>query len=72
MKANDKRIVIFGGGGGFNEANVYDNTIPVKNRYVVLNTETLEWYHGDKKPQNEAPFRRHTATLYNDYMGLLQ
>jgi hypothetical protein len=28
----------------------------------------LEWYYGTEAPSAKAPFRHHTATLYNDYM----
>ena len=55
------RIVVFGGAQA-------DITQPVKNRYVVLNVKTLEWYNGTEDPSIRAPFRHHTATLYNDYM----
>ena len=55
------RIIIFGG----TQLNIQ---LPVNNRYVVLNIKTLEWYHGKEDPSTRAPFRRHTATLYNDYM----
>ena len=55
------RIIIFGG----TQLNI---ELPVKNRYVVLNIKTLEWYHGKEDPSIRAPFRHHTATLYNDYM----
>src|SRR5436190_4177279 len=55
------RIIIFGG----TQANI---EMPVNNRYVVLNTKTLEWYHGKEDPSTRAPFRHHTTTLYNDYM----
>ena len=42
-------------------------TLPIENYYVVLNIKTLEWYHGNKIITG-APYRGHTATLYNDYM----
>ena len=61
LKANDKRVIVFGGA----QLNL---SLPVKDYYVVLNTKTLEWYHGKEDPSTRAPFRRHTATLYNDYM----
>ena len=55
------RIIIFGGA----QVNI---DIPVKNRYVVLDIKTLEWYSGKDDLSFRAPFRHHTATLYNDYM----
>ncbi|RIA87923.1 hypothetical protein C1645_827084 [Glomus cerebriforme] len=58
---NDMRIIVFGGA----QANI---NIPVNNRYVVLDTKTFEWYHGKGDSSTRAPFRHHTATLYNDYM----
>ncbi|RIA87928.1 hypothetical protein C1645_739757 [Glomus cerebriforme] len=58
---NDNRIVIFGGAQVTIEK-------PVKNRYVVLDTKTFEWYHGNEDPIIRAPFKHHTATLINDYM----
>ena len=61
LKANDKRIIVFGGAQG-------QLWLPVNNRYVVLDLKTLEWYHGKEDPSTRAPFRYHTATLYNDYM----
>ena len=55
------RIIIFGGS--------QTNTgLPVYNRYVVLDTKALEWYHGKEDLSTRAPFKHHTATLYNDYM----
>ncbi|RIA81752.1 hypothetical protein C1645_836478 [Glomus cerebriforme] len=56
---NDNRIILFGGVNGLT---------PVKNYYVVLNVKTLEWYHGNGSLSTRAPYRGHTATLYNDYM----
>ena len=37
---------------------------------MVLDTKTLIWYHGKEGqgPLIGAPFRHHTATLYDDYM----
>ena len=61
LKANDKRIILFGGAQ-------LNNNLPVNNRYVVLNIKTLEWYHGKEDLSIRAPFRHHTATLYKDYM----
>ena len=63
MIAKDYRIIIFGGGGG--NGNV---SLPVKNFYVVLDTKTFEWYHGKEDTSTKAPFRSHTASIYNDYM----
>ena len=42
--------------------------LPVKSFYVVLDTKTLEWYHGKEDPSTRVPFKHHTANLYNDYM----
>ncbi|RIA87926.1 hypothetical protein C1645_739755 [Glomus cerebriforme] len=55
------RIVIFGGAHFIIEQ-------PVKTPYVVLDTKTFEWYIGPGDLLTRAPFRHHTATLYNDYM----
>ena len=55
------RIIVFGGA----RVNI---TLAVFNRYVVLDVKTLQWYHGKEDPSTKAPFRLHTATLYNDYM----
>ncbi|RIA81748.1 hypothetical protein C1645_744279 [Glomus cerebriforme] len=56
---NDKRIILFGGVNG---------RIPVENYYVVLDVKTFVWYHGNENLSTKAPYRGHTATLYNDYM----
>ena len=61
LKANDKRIIVFGG------AQV-NTELPVNNYYVVLDTKTLEWYHGKEDLSTRAPFKHHTATLYSDFM----
>ena len=42
--------------------------MPVNNYYVVLDLKTSEWYHGKEDISTRAPFKYHTATLYNDYM----
>ena len=63
MIAKDYRIIIFGGGGGNGNFR-----LPVKNFYVVLDTKTFEWYHGKEDISTKAPFRGHTASIYNDYM----
>jgi hypothetical protein len=41
---------------------------PVKNYYVVLDTNTLEWHLGNGYISSQAPFKGHTASLYNNYM----
>ncbi|GBB90350.1 hypothetical protein RclHR1_17290003 [Rhizophagus clarus] len=55
----DNRIIVFGG--------IDSLELPVENYYVVLNTKTLEWYHGNESITG-APYRGHTATFYNNYM----
>ncbi|GBC09642.1 hypothetical protein RclHR1_00900028 [Rhizophagus clarus] len=57
---NDNRIIVF---GGVNSS----LTMPVENYYVVLNTKTLEWYHGNGNIIG-APYKGHTATYHDDYM----
>ncbi|GES73184.1 hypothetical protein GLOIN_2v1632718 [Rhizophagus clarus] len=56
---NDNRIIVFGGANALQ--------LPVENYYAVLNTKTLEWYHGNESIVG-APYRGHTATFYNNYM----
>lgn len=70
FKANDERIIIFGGVGTIETKLpiVISTEIPVLNYYVVLNTNTLEWYHGVPNSLDRVPYVGHTATLINGFM----
>jgi hypothetical protein len=70
FKANDDRIIIFGGVGRVETKLpiIISNDIPVLNYYVVLDTNTLKWYHGVANSLDRVPYIGHTATLIDNFM----
>ncbi|GBB90349.1 hypothetical protein RclHR1_17290002 [Rhizophagus clarus] len=67
---NDSRIIIFGGAGSIDNTLpiVISTDVPVLNYYEVLDTNTLEWYHGVANSLDGVPYKGHTATLIDDLM----
>jgi hypothetical protein len=70
FKANDNRIIIFGGAGSSQTKLPISTSsdLPVLDYYVVLDVNTLEWYHGNANSLERVPYIGHTATLIDDFM----